>query len=159
VTLINPLQRRQPLCLPMWDLMGGPRVELTVTDSGGLKSVDTCLVNVCWIISSHSECRDLQNVSEGAVVTLNGASTTGRFRAQLRVDPGERKFCNLEQPLGGATDLRSTSVSEDGESLMFQLMVKDLGGLEARDSCIVNVVYVNQPPVANAGSDQSVNQG
>jgi hypothetical protein len=51
------------------------------------------------------------------------------------------------------------NVSEAGECLMFQLTVTDSAGLFARDSCIVNVVWVNQAPAANAGADQNVDQG
>ena len=39
------------------------------------------------------------------------------------------------------------------------LTVTDNGGLQATGSCIVNVSWVNAPPVANAGPDQTVNAG
>ena len=50
-------------------------------------------------------------------------------------------------------------MSMDGESLSFKLIVIDNDGLESWDECIVNVVWVNEPPSADAGPDQSVFSG
>ena len=44
-------------------------------------------------------------------------------------------------------------------ALTFQLTVKDVNGLQSTDTCIVNVVTSQMPPVANAGPDQTVNEG
>jgi hypothetical protein len=163
VTLINPSSAQAAFVPPNVGPDGAALgFELTVTDSGGLKSVDTCLVNVCWINQPPTvNAGTLQNVSEGAVVTLNGALSNDPdgFALNYAWTQVSGSSVILSSPSVAQPTFVAPSVSEDGESLMFQLMVKDLGGLEARDSCIVNVVYVNQPPVANAGSDQSVNQG
>jgi K319L-like, PKD domain/CARDB len=136
--------------------------QLTVKDSGGLQSADTCLVNVLWINQPPSANAGIdQSVNEGTVVTLNGASSSdpdgfalSYVWSQSGGTPVVLSSANVAQPT-----LRAPGVGEGGESLTFQLTVKDSGGLEARDYCIVNVVWVNQPPAANAGPDQNANQG
>ncbi|MGV6816323.1 MAG: PKD domain-containing protein, partial [Thiotrichales bacterium] len=45
------------------------------------------------------------------------------------------------------------------EDLVFQLEVTDIGGLTNTDSVTISVLVVNTPPVADAGSDQSVDEG
>jgi hypothetical protein len=136
--------------------------QLTVTDSGGLQSADTCLVNVLWINQppSANAGPDL-SANEGTVVSLNGSGSTDPDGFALNYE--------WTQTSGTAVALSSASVAQPtfaapnvgvaGETLTFQLTVKDSGSLYARDTCIVNVVWMNQPPTANAGSDQSVNQG
>jgi fibronectin type 3 domain-containing protein len=136
--------------------------QLTVTDSGGLQSTDTCLVTVLWVNQPPTANAGAdQNVKEGTIVTLNGSSSN---------DPEGIGFSYEWSQVSGSAVILSNrfaaqptffapNVSEAGESLMFQLTVTDSAGLFARDSCIVNVVWVNQAPAANAGPDQSVNQG
>ena len=50
-------------------------------------------------------------------------------------------------------------VDADGEALVFRLTITDLGGLRARDTCILNVSWADQPPVAEAGADRKVRAG
>ncbi len=99
-----------------------------------------------------------QVVDEGVTVTLSGLNSTDR-------DGGIVSY-HWEQPVGNPvvlsdpsapeTFFTSPDVSTDGESLSFQLTVIDDYGLASSDTCIVNVVWVNEPPVAEAGSDQTV---
>jgi hypothetical protein len=70
---------------------------------------------------------------------------------------------------GPAVVLSSTSTSNPsfttpdvgsaGASLVFQLTVTDNGGLQSTDTCVVNVISSNTPPVAEAGADQTVDEG
>jgi len=50
------------------------------------------------------------------------------------------------------------NVGPEGQTLGFQLTVTDSEGLHSSDTCLVNVLWINQPPAANAGTDQNVNQ-
>jgi K319L-like, PKD domain/CARDB/Fibronectin type III domain len=163
VNLVNPSAAQTTFTAPNVGPDGvALGFELTVTDSAGLKSADTCLVNVSWINQPPTANAGTdQSVNEGEIVTLNGAGSS---------DPdGLALNYSWTQISGTPVNLSSLSVAkptfvapgvgEAGESLTFQLMVTDSGGLRAWDSCIVNVEWVNQSPVASAGPDQSVNQG
>jgi hypothetical protein len=48
------------------------------------------------------------------------------------------------------------NVEPDGVSFTFELTVTDVGGLQSSDTAIVNVIWLNDPPTANAGVDQTV---
>jgi len=101
------------------------------------------------------------SVNEGTMVTLNGANSTDPdgFAPNYEWVQTSGTPVALSNPFVAQPTFAVPNVGADGESLMFQLTVTDSGGLQARDSCIVNVVWVNQPPAANAGPDQNVNQG
>jgi hypothetical protein len=136
--------------------------QLTVTDSGGLQSSDTCLINVLWINQPPTANAGTdQSVNEGETVTLNGSSSEDPDGFALNYEWVQTSGSpvSLSDPFVAQPTFSAPNVGEDGETLMFQLTVTDSGGLQARDSCIVNVVWVNQPPTANAGPDQNVNQG
>jgi hypothetical protein len=136
--------------------------QLTVTDSGGLQSSDTCLVNVLWINQPPAANAGTdQSVMEGATVTLNGSSSGDPDGFALNYEWVQTSGSSvaLSNPLAAQPTFAAPDVGPDGETLTFQLTVTDSGGLQARDTCIVNVVCVNQPPAANAGPDQNVNQG
>ncbi|NIQ39535.1 MAG: peptidase C1A papain, partial [Proteobacteria bacterium] len=65
----------------------------------------------------------------------------------------------LSDPNSSQPTFTAPDVGLDGTSLTFQLTVVDTGGLQATDTCIVNVSWVNVPPTADAGPDQAVTQG
>lgn len=75
------------------------------------------------------------------------------------MDPGQRPRRNPLQPRCHAADLHSGDVGPEGASLTFQLTVNDFSNLKAQDTCVVNITWQNQPPVANAGSDQQSDAG
>jgi hypothetical protein len=106
-----------------------------------------------------------QTVDEGATITLDGSNSN---------DPDDGIVSYLwEQTSGSSVTLSDTTavqptftapdVDQDGESLTFKLFVTDNGGLESTDTCTINVTDsgtgVNQPPTADAGPDQTVNEG
>jgi fibronectin type 3 domain-containing protein len=138
---------------------------LTVTDSGGMQSEDTCLVNVLWINQPPSANAGPDvSVNEGTMVTLNSSNSRDPdgFTLSYQWIQISGSLVALSNPFVAQPTFWAPNVGADGETLMFQLTVTDLGGLRARDTCIVNivnVVRVNQPPAANAGPDQNVNQG
>jgi predicted RNA-binding protein with TRAM domain len=136
--------------------------QLTVTDSGGLQSTDTCIVNVSWINLPPTADAGLdQTANEGDAVTLDGSNSTD-------LDDGIASY--LWNQTGGTPVTLSSStavqptftapdVAPSGESLTFQLTATDSGGLQSTDTCIVTVSSVNLPPVSDAGPDQVVNEG
>ncbi len=136
--------------------------QLTVADETGLHSTDTCIVNIVSVNNPPTaNAGPDQNVNEGSVVYLNGTNS---------IDPDgdflTYKWVQISGPAVTISDstlvqavFDSPYISSEGESLVFQLTVTDQGGLQSTDSCIVNVVSVNNAPTANAGSDQNVDEG
>jgi CARDB/PKD domain/Fibronectin type III domain len=135
--------------------------QLTLTDPGGLQSSDTCLVNVLDINQPPTvNAGPDQSVAEYSIVTLDGsvsADPDGFALDYEWVQAGGSPVV-LSDPFAARPTFAAPNVGSDGETLTFQLTVTDSGGLQARDSCIVNVTWLNQPPAANAGQDQSVMQ-
>jgi PKD repeat protein len=102
-----------------------------------------------------------QIVDEGRSVTLNGANSTdpddaiaGYHWTQTEGSPVTLSDPNEPQPRFTAPD-----VGAAGASLVFELTVVDQRGLENTDSCVVNVAWLNAPPQADAGIDQTVDEG
>jgi len=136
--------------------------QLTVTDNGGLQATSTCVVNVSWVnLPPTADAGFDQTVDEGVTVMLDGSNSS---------DPddgiGSYQWVQTAGPpvtLSRTTAIQPTftapSVGPGGASLTFQLTVADNGGLQSMDSCVVNVMWVNLPPTADAGPDQTVNEG
>ena len=136
--------------------------QLTVTDNGGLQSLDSCVVNVSWVnIPPTADAGPDQTVNEGDTVILDGSNSS---------DPDDGIATYSWTQTGGApVNLSSTTavqptfiapnVGPGGTSLTFQLTVRDNGALQSTSTCIVNVSWINLPPTADAGSDQSVDEG
>jgi fibronectin type 3 domain-containing protein len=162
VTLSNPSAAETTFTPPNVDSNGETLAfQLTVRDSGGLQASDTCLVNVSWVNQPPTANAGTdQSVTEGAVVTLNGSSATDPDGLPLSYE--WTQISGTSVTLSDPYDVQPTfmvpSVSQNGETLTFQLTVTDSGGLQARDSCNVNVVQITKAPVAEAGPDQTVNQ-
>ena len=135
---------------------------LTVTSQAGLHSSDTCVVNVT--LSNDPPVADAgpdRTVPEGIPVTLDGSNS-------IDSDDGIGSYL-WEQIAGPAVTLTPTTPSQavfiapdsaqPGTSLTFRLTVTDNGGLKSTATCVVNVTWVNSPPLADAGPDQSVYAG
>ena len=135
------------------------KFELTVTDFGGLLDTDTTVVNVTGENDPPTaDAGPDQNVDEETTVTLDGSNSS---------DPDDGIESYLwKQILGPSVSLSdpqtvqptflAPNVEPDGVSFTFELTVADVGGLQASDTAIVNVIWLNDPPTANAGVDQTV---
>jgi hypothetical protein len=134
---------------------------LTVRDKGGLSSTASCTVTVAWlnrppVANAGSD----QTVPEEQLVQLDASAST---------DPDDglasyswRQTEGLAVTLSDAGAMKPTFIAPDvgtgGTALVFELTVTDQHGLQAVDACIVNVSWVNAPPLANAGADQTVGE-
>jgi hypothetical protein len=136
--------------------------QLTVTDTGGLKSTDTCIITVTWDnVPPVADAGPDQMVSEGFQVVLDGSGSS---------DPDDGissyhwmqtfgKPVSLSDPAAASLSFTAPDVGPDGELLLFQLSVTDPSGFESTDTCFVTISWVNQPPTADAGTDQNVTEG
>jgi len=135
---------------------------LTVTDNGGLQATDTCIVNVSWSnVAPTANAGSDQTVNEGTTVSLDGSASSDSDDgiASYRWTQTGGPSATLSNPVAITPTCTAPDVSEEGASLVFQLTVTDKGGLQSTDSCIVTVTGQNDAPVANAGPDQTVNEG
>lgn len=135
---------------------------LTVTDHGGLQHDDQCMVNVLWenrppIASAGGD----QTVKAGDRVQLDGTGSSdpddGIADFQWSQTGGPAVV--LSDPGSAQPTFVAPEVGPEGASLEFQLTVIDYSGLKSTDRCVVNVTWLNQPPVADAGADQVVFPG
>ena len=138
--------------------------ELTVTDSGDLKDTDNTIVNVSFVNSPPVAIADppTQTVDEGSVVILNGSNSYDPDLGDSITYQWEQTGGSPTVSLTGANAAQASftapNVGLGGESLTFELTVTDTSGLKDTDTSIVNVTGINEPPTADAGPDQAVEE-
>ena len=102
-----------------------------------------------------------QTVSESQLVGLDGSNS-------LDSDDGIASYAwvqtsgtqvTLSDPNAKQSTFTAPDVGSGGDCLIFELTVTDDSGLQNTDSCVVNVTWLNEPPQANAGLDQTVSEG
>jgi len=135
------------------------KFELTVTDYGGLKDTDTIVVNVSRENDPPmADAGPDQNVDEETTVRLDGSNSSDP-------DDGIESYLwkqtagpsvSLSNPRAVQPTFSAPTVGSDGDSFTFELTVTDYGSLQSTNTTIVNVIWLNDPPEANAGVDQTV---
>jgi len=159
VTLNFPNEPETTFTTPNVDSNGAALVfELTVTDYAGEVATDSCIVNVTWVNKPPTADAGVdQTVNEGSQVVLDASKSTDS-------DDGIATYMwkQVSGPiaiLSGSNLATHSFIAPDvesaGESLAFELTVTDTGGLQDTASCLINVTWVNTPPVADAGPDQN----
>jgi hypothetical protein len=141
---------------------------LVVTDNDGTASTpDSVTVTVNDVTSPNnppvSNAGPDQTVNEGTLVTLDGTGSTDSDGtvASYAWSQTSGPAVTLSSATAAQPTFTAPSVGAAGATLVFSLGVTDnLGASDATpDSVTVTVNNVNQPPVANAGPDQSVTEG
>ncbi|MFL6475070.1 MAG: PKD domain-containing protein, partial [Nitrososphaera sp.] len=138
--------------------------ELKVTDNDGVTATDTIGVTVNNVNQAPTaNAGSDQTVNEGASVSLDGSASSD--------GDGTIASYSWTQTAGTAATLTGADsatpsftapdVGANGDTLTFELKVTDNDGATATDTVNVKInnVVVNQAPTANAGSDQTVNEG
>jgi len=136
--------------------------ELTVTDYAGAKSTDSCIVNVTWVnVPPVADAGVDQAVAEGSQVVLDASNSTDADDGIASY--GWRQVNGPTVTLSGVDTATPSFISPDvesaGASLAFEVTVTDSGGLQDTATSLVNVTWVNTPPVADAGPDQNATIG
>jgi hypothetical protein len=101
-----------------------------------------------------------QTVSEGQTVLLSGSSSTDPDDSivsyhWIQIDG---PVVNLSDPDVKQSTFTAPDVGPEGAALSFELTVVDQVGNQGKDICVVNVTWLNEPPLANAGPDQAVSE-
>ena len=163
VSLDAPTEAQTTFTAPNVDDSGTALVfELTVTDYSGATSVDSCIVNVTWInMPPIADAGMDQTVNEGSQVVLDASNSVDAEDGI--VSYAWKQLSGPAVVLSNTTSVAPTFIAPDvgmgGASMTFELTVTDSGGLQNTDTCLINVTWVNVPPVANAGPDQDATIG
>jgi PKD repeat protein len=151
VTLSNPASSQPTFTAP--DV--GPdgvslTFNLTVTDTGGLQTTDSCIVNISWQNEPPTAvvAPNYMEPIEETLVTLDGAASmdpddgiASHFWSQVDGDP-----VSIADPTSAVTTFTAPKSDQHGKNLKFRLTVKDFGGLQGTaDSSI----YVRQNDLPN----------
>jgi hypothetical protein len=134
---------------------------LTVTDNEGLKDTDTTVVNVTGDNDPPlADAGPDQTVNEEDIVMLNGSNSTDPEKDRLfyRWKQVAGSSVTLSDPAADQPKFNAPNVAPSGAALMFELTVSDSLGLKDTDDITVNVMGDNDPPTANAGTDQTVDE-
>jgi len=134
-------------------------------DTEGFESENS--VEVCHeplVISNQAPTADAgpdQTVSEGQTVFLSGSNSTDPDDgiASYHWVQIDEPAVNLSDPDVRQPTFTAPDVGSGGAALTFELTVIDHNGNQGKDVCAVNVTWQNEPPQANAGTDQTVDEG
>lgn len=102
-----------------------------------------------------------QTVNTKQVVKLNASNSTDPddgIASYQWVQIGEPAV-ELSDPDAKQPTFITPEVTAGGAALTFELTVLDYDGNKGKDRCVVNVTWQNEPPQANAGKDQIVEEG
>ena len=120
---------------------------------------DSAIVNIRFVNDPPTaDAGPDQNVDEETTVTLDGSNSSDpdggieSYRWKQIAGPS----VSLSDPEAVQPTFLAPNVEPDGVSLTFELTVTDVGGLQSSDTTIVNAIWLNDPPTANAGVDQTV---
>ena len=106
---------------------------------------------------------DPEAVPEGGTAHLDGSASydpegDALTYAWIQLD-GLAVSLTPETPDNKQMSFVTPNVGPEGADLHFQLTVTDSHSASSNATVLVHVNYVNQPPTANAGQDQTVNEG
>jgi hypothetical protein len=166
ITLSDPQVANPTFTAPFVDSIGlSYTFELTVTDTSGLRATGTTIVNVTSILPSANQPPEAvvgndQTVDEDTEVFLDGSGSSdpdgGDWFYRWRQVAG-RPVTLLFDPSVDKPTFTAPNVGA-GVTLIFELTVTDVDGLQAVVDTFVNVNGDNDFPIADAGTDQAVNE-
>jgi RHS repeat-associated protein len=142
VNLSDPTEVQPTFTVPVGLEGESLTFQLTTVDKGGLKSVDTCIVNVTSLnLPPTASAGPDQIVDEGSTVTLDGSNSKdlddgifSYFWEQL-----SGTAVTLSDPTAINPTFVTPPVDTKGTALTFQLRVKDTEGLQATANVTVTI--------------------
>ena len=136
--------------------------QLTVTDSLGKSSDANVTISVIYNNPPIARVGDDQEVGEGATVELDGSASSDVEDSNLSYSWQQVDTSGYSITLEDANTAKPSFTAPNPVSgytnLTFQLTVTDSLGKSSDANVTISVTY-NIPPTANAGADQSVNEG
>jgi YVTN family beta-propeller protein len=162
VSLSDPTAARPTFTAPSVPV-GGATLTFRLTVSDGQLTSDPDIVNVTVQNVNQPPVAAAgpdQTVQEGSSVTLDGSASVDADNESLTFSWVQTAGPSvvLSDPTAAKPTFTAPSVDSAGATLTFQLTMSD-GIASDSDTVNVSVENVNRPPSANAGPDQTVNEG
>jgi len=136
-------------------------IKVTAVDSCGAKSEDTLVIHVRNV--NHPPTADAgpdMTVPEGGTIQLCCSASDPDGDALTYTWKVECGRGSLDDPHSLRPKFTAPLTDRcEGEDLVLTLIVRDACGAEARDTMVVHVQNVDQPPWVDAGPDLSVSEG
>ena len=162
VTLSDPTHVQPGFLAPSVPSGGGTLTfRLTVSDGTHTSPPDTVNITVKNVNQAPvADAGDDQAVQEAAPVTLQGGDSFDPDGDPLTYEWAQTAGpeVSLSDPAAAEPTFTAPLVGAAGATLSFTLTVSD-GAAVATDEIRVDVTDVNQVPLADAGNDQTVNEG
>jgi len=165
VTLSDPAVAQPTFTAPFLAATEMVTFEVTVNDGNGATDSATVVITITDLGGNNPPTASAgpdQTVNEGDTVTLLGSGSDPDLSDTLTYSwvqmPGTTTV-TLSDPAVAQPTFTAPSVGPAGEMLTFELTVDDMNG--GSDTALVTITIdnVNIVPTANAGPDQTVNEG
>ena len=158
VTLSNPAVPVCTFTAPTVIAGAALTFRLGVTTRDGLSAEDTCIVNVSGTdLPPSADAGADQTVAAYTIVTLDGSrSSSDDSAASYQWVQIAGPAVTIEYADTARASFVAPATDFEGRTLGFELTVTNSSGLKMTDQCLVTVREANVPPVADAGSDQTV---
>ncbi len=127
-------------------------------DNDGNAKFDALDAACATVAAPRADAGPPQTVASGVTVTLDGSNSTGSGLRYAWVQTAGPTV-TLATPNAVTTTFVAPNVGSAGAALTFKLTVTDSASQTSSATTTVNVTYVNRPPVANAGANQTVREG
>ncbi len=160
ITLTNPATVSPTFTSPYLLADGSYRFELVVCDGDLYSDPDIIVVSVDHEnLAPVANAGDPQIVDEGVLVTLDGSASYDADSAPnaLTYQWTSLDGITLTNPTTASPTFTSPNLLADG-SYRFDLVVYDGDKYSTSDRVVISVDHANLAPVANAGSDQTVDE-
>jgi len=158
ITLINANTASPSFEAPMVAVDTNYSFKLKVNDGELDSPEDEVIIKVLQNQAPLANAGPFQIVNEGSLVTIDGTASSDPDFDNLTYSWTAPDAIVLSSTTGAKTTFIAPNVSYD-LNFIIKLIVNDGKVNSDPDYVVITVKHVNKAPVANAGSDQSVNEG